>query len=132
MLEREAPGGGHGFFPLDNELGLTSDRFGLNMFAVVVRLATTLSFATAKSTAELFLPDVPATEVIEQATLGFGRFTSKWFESAPAPDDDGDVLVILFDGKGTPPTSFWAGCGCWPTIWSRVCAGVICARSIPS
>ncbi|MCP3958764.1 MAG: hypothetical protein GY719_13000 [bacterium] len=102
MLERDAPKGGHGFFPLEHELGLTSDRFGFNMLAVVVRLATTLSFATAKSTAEIFLPEVPATEVIEQTTLGFGRFTSKWFESAPAPDDDGDVLVILFDGKGTP------------------------------
>jgi hypothetical protein len=103
MLEKkDAPGGGHGFFPLDQELGLTSDRFGFNMLAVVVRLATTLSFATAKSTAELFLPEVPSTEVIEQATLGLGRFTSKWFEYASAPDDDGDVLVILFDGKGTP------------------------------
>ena len=102
MLERDAPKGGHGFFPLDQELGLTSDRFGFNMLSVVVRLATTLSFATAKSTAELFLPEVPATEVIEQATLGFGRFTSEWFESVPPPDDDGDVLVILFDGKGTP------------------------------
>jgi hypothetical protein len=102
MLERDASEGGHGFFPLDHELGLTSDRFGFNMLAVVVRLATTLSFATAKSTAELFLPEVPATEVIEQSTLGFGRFTAKWFEYAPAPDDDGDVLVILFDGKGTP------------------------------
>lgn len=102
MLERDAPRGGRGFCPLDHELGLTSDRFGFNMLAVMVRLATTLSFATAKSTAELFLPEVPATEVIEQATIGFGRFTSKWFEYAPAPKDDGDVLVILFDGKGTP------------------------------
>jgi len=102
MQEKDAPQGGHGFFPLDHELGLSSDRFGFNMLAVAVRLATMVSFATAKSTAELFLPEVPATEVIEQATLGFGRFTSKWFEYAPAPNDDGDVLVILFDGKGTP------------------------------
>ena len=101
MLEKGVDHG-HGFFPLDQQLGLTSDRFGFNMLGVVVRLATTLSFATAKSTAELFLPEVPATEVIENATLGLGRFTSKWFELAPAPDDDGDVLVILFDGKGTP------------------------------
>ena len=70
MLDRDAPQGGHGFFPLDQELGLTSDRFGFNMLDVVVRLATTLSFATAKSTAELFLPEVPATEVIEHASSG--------------------------------------------------------------
>ena len=72
------------------------------MLAVVVRLATKLSFAEAKSTAGQFLPVVPSTEVIEQATLGFGRFTSDWFESAPAPEDDGDVLVILVDSKGAP------------------------------
>ena len=102
MLEKNAPGGGRGWFPLDQELGLTSDRFGFNMLSVVVRLATTLSFATAKSTAELFLPEVPATEVIEHATLGFGRFTTSWFEYAPPPEDDGDVLVVLVDSKGTP------------------------------
>jgi hypothetical protein len=103
MLERDVePGQGQGFYPLDVMLGLTSDRFSLGVFSVVVRLATTLSFATAKSTAELFLPEVPATHVIEKATLGFGRFTNAWFEHAPAPDDDGDVLVILFDSKGAP------------------------------
>jgi hypothetical protein len=93
---------GRGFFPLDVALGLVSDRFSLGVLAVVVRLATKLSFAEAKSTAEHFLPVVPSTEVIEQATLGFGRFTSEWFEVAPPPEDDGDVLVILFDSKGAP------------------------------
>ena len=101
MLEREVEGG-QGFFPLDITLGLTSDRFSLNVFSVVVRLATTLSFTTAKKTAELFLPDVPSTEVIEKATLGLGRYTDQWFEQAPPPDDDGDVLVIMIDSKGAP------------------------------
>ena len=45
---------------------------------------------------------MPATEVIEQATLGFGRFTTAWFEYAPPPEDDGDVLIVLVDSKGTP------------------------------
>ena len=98
-------GRGHGFYPLDHELGLTAEKFSFSVLAVAVRLATMLSFATAKGTAELFLPTVPSTEVIEQATLGFGRFTQQWFESAPPPDDDGDVLVILFDSKGTPQAS---------------------------
>ena len=103
MLERGVEEGeGHGFYPLDLTLGLTTDRFSLGVFSVVVRLATTLSFATAKATAELFLPDVPATEVIEKATLGLGRFTDQWFEHAPPPEGDGDVLVIMFDGKGAP------------------------------
>lgn len=93
---------GHGFFPLDVALGLVSDRFSFDVLAMVVRLATKLTFAEAKSTAEHFLPVVPSTEVIEQATLGLGRYTAEWFEIAPPPEDDGDVLVILFDGKGAP------------------------------
>ena len=43
MLEREVkPGEGHGFYPLDVELGLTSDRFSLGLFSVVVRLVHSL------------------------------------------------------------------------------------------
>lgn len=95
-------GKGHGFYPLDHLLGLTKERFSFSVLNVVVRLASMLSFATAKSTAELFMLDVPSTEVIEQATLGFGRFTGEWFEREQPKDGDGDVLVILFDGKGTP------------------------------
>lgn len=95
-------GQGHGFYPLDQNLGLTKDKFSFGILALMVRLSTLLPFATAKATAELFLPEVPSVEVIEQATLGFGRYTQRWFEFAEPPDDDGDVLVILFDGKGTP------------------------------
>ena len=45
---------------------------------------------------------MPSTEVIEKATLGFGRFTGPWFEAAAAPEGDGDVLVVLIDSKGAP------------------------------
>jgi hypothetical protein len=34
--------------------------------------------------------------------LGLGRHTADWFEQAPAPEGDGEVLVIMFDGKGAP------------------------------
>jgi hypothetical protein len=93
---------GQGFFPLDVALGLVADRFSFGVLALVVRLATKLSFAEAKSTAELFLPVVPSTEVIEKATLGLGAFTVEWFDNAPAPEGDGDVLLILVDSKGAP------------------------------
>jgi hypothetical protein len=96
---------GRGFYPLDVALGLTADRFSLSVLAVTVRLCTALSFATAKATAELFLPHVPSTEVIEQATLGLGRYTDQWFEQAGPPDGDGDVLVILIDSKGVAQVS---------------------------
>jgi len=113
----------HGFHPLDLALGLTKDRLSISTYlkkrttmmnydellaedmlllSVCVRLATKLSFSQARSTALCFLPTVPSTEVIEQATLGFGRFTAEWFERRPAPDGDGEVLVVLIDSKGVP------------------------------
>lgn len=91
-----------GFHPLDIEIGLTKDRFSMGLLAVCVRLATKMSFSDARSTALWFLPDVPSTEVIEKASLGFGRFTAEWFEHRPAPDGDGEVLVILIDSKAVP------------------------------
>jgi hypothetical protein len=69
---------------------------------MAARLATKLSFAEARATLALFVPDAPSTEVIENTVLGLGRHTAAWFEQAPAPEGDGDVLVIMFDGKGAP------------------------------
>ena len=34
--------------------------------------------------------------------LGLGRHTGEWFKTVSAPKDDGDVLIIQIDGKGTP------------------------------
>jgi len=92
----------HGFHPLDVALGLVGDRFSWNVLALATRLATKLSFAEARATLALFVPSAPSTEVIEQAVLGLGRHTADWFEQAAAPAGDGEVLVMMFDGKGAP------------------------------
>ncbi|MFH1344331.1 MAG: hypothetical protein ABIL01_24505 [Pseudomonadota bacterium] len=92
----------HGFHPLDVSLGLLGDRFSWNVLTLAARLATKLSFADARATLAWFVPDAPSTEVIEQVVLGLGRHTADWFEQAPAPEGDGEVLVIMFDGKGAP------------------------------
>jgi hypothetical protein len=91
-----------GFHPLDVTLGLSADRFSWNVLSVSVRLATKASFAEARATAGLFLPNVPSTEVIEQSVLGLGKFTGAWFENLPAPEGDGEVLVVMIDSKGAP------------------------------
>lgn len=93
---------GGGYFPLDVAVGLTSDRFSMGVFSFAVRLATRMSFDDAHTTLGWFVPTPPSTEVIEQATLGFGRYTREWFESASAPEGDGDVLIIMADSKGIP------------------------------
>jgi len=92
----------NGFYPLDVALGLTADRMSMYLVSLATRLATKLSFASAQATLGWFLLSAPSTEVIEQAVLGLGRRTGEWFERAPAPEGDGDVLVIMIDGKASP------------------------------
>lgn len=91
-----------GFHPLDVLLGLTADRFSMPILALAVRMATKMSFAEAHATLGWFVPTPPSTEVIERATLGFGRFTEEWFEHRPPPEGDGDVLIIMIDSKAVP------------------------------
>jgi hypothetical protein len=92
----------HGFFPLDEALGLTHDRMSFSLLTVSARLALSLTFGETRSTLQLFVPSVPSTEVIEQTVLGLGAYTQAFFESAPAPMGDGEVLVVQIDGKGVP------------------------------
>lgn len=91
-----------GFHPLDVTLGLSADRFSWNVLSLSARLATKVSFAEARATLDLFLPNAPSTEVIEQTVLGLGKFTAEWFAELPAPDDEGEVLVVMIDSKGAP------------------------------
>jgi hypothetical protein len=91
-----------GFHPLDAALGLMADRISPNVLSIAARLATRMSFADAHALLRWFLPVSPSTEVIESTVLGYGRSTQEWFEAAPPPDGDGDVLVVQFDSKGVP------------------------------
>lgn len=93
---------GQGFYPLDADLGLTTDRLSFNLLSLCSRLATLLSYAKVHATLQWFLGGAPSTEVIEQTVLGLGRRTAQWFEQTPAPSDDGDVLIIQVDSKGAP------------------------------
>ncbi len=93
---------GRGFHPLDTALGLTADRVSFTLTGLAVRLATKLPFGEARDVLSWFCPTSPSTEVIERAVLGLGRHTDEWFRTAPVPNDDGQVLVILADSKGAP------------------------------
>jgi hypothetical protein len=91
-----------GFFPVDTELGLTTDGFSVGTLSRAVQLATRMSFAAAAVVCSRFLGWSPSHKTIEQATLGLGRYTAEWVEHRPAPSGDGEVLVIQFDSKATP------------------------------
>lgn len=93
---------GQGYYPLDVELGLTGDGFSLLLQSYATRLATKVSYAQAVLLLNLFLLWSPAQESIEGMVLGLGRHTTAWFEAAPAPEGDGEILVIQIDSKATP------------------------------
>ena len=94
------PGGG--YFPLDVELGLTGDGFSLTVQSLAARIATKMSYAQAVLVLTLFLRWSPAQDSLEAMVLGLGRHTAAWFEAAPAPAGDGEVLIIQIDSKATP------------------------------
>ena len=93
---------GGGYYPLDIELGLPWDGFSMLVRSYASRLATKMSYAQCVLVLTTFLGWSPCQKTIEEMVLGLGKHTSPWFESAPAPEGDGDVLIIQIDSKATP------------------------------
>lgn len=91
-----------GYFPMDTAAGLPSDGFSIGTLGRVVRLSTKMSYAAAAVLMKSFVGWSPSTKTIEEATLGFGRYTTEWVESRPPPEGDGEVLIIQIDGKAVP------------------------------
>ena len=94
--------GGNGLHPLDRALGLTADGFSMLVMSLAARLSTLVSYEQVTGLFLLFLSWSPSKTTVEKAVLGFGRYSQEWFESAPAPEGDGEVLVIQIDSKATP------------------------------
>ena len=91
-----------GYYPLDLELGLPLDGFSMLVRSYVTLLATKMSYAQAVVVLTGFLQWSPCQKTLEEMVLGLGKHTREWFESASAPNDDGEVLVIQIDSKATP------------------------------
>ena len=86
--------GGNGYHPLDVELELTRDGFSPWVIQFVTRLATRMSFASARSLCRAVLGWSPSTEAIENLVLGLGRQARPFMQQQAAPAQDGEVLVI--------------------------------------
>ncbi len=97
-----SPERGGGRYPLDEKLELVADGFSLGLLGRAVQVATKMSYEAAAMMLRSFLGWSPSTTSIEEATLGLGRYTSRWFETAPVPTDDGEILVIQIDSKAVP------------------------------
>jgi len=87
---------------LDVELGLTGDGFSMLIQSLATRIATKMSYAQAVAALTMFLHWSPAQDNIESMVLGLGKHMGAWFEAAPAPEGNGEVLVIQIDSKATP------------------------------
>ena len=93
---------GGGAYPLDRALKIPAEGFSLGLTSLMTRLATKVSYAQTTLLLRCFLGWSPSTTSLERAVLGLGKRTAAWFEAAPLPVGDGDVLVIMIDSKATP------------------------------
>jgi hypothetical protein len=91
-----------GYYPLDIELGLPCDGFSMLVRSYAVRLATKMSYSQCVAVLSTFLQWSPCQKTVEEMVLGLGKHTGQWFESAPAPENDGEVLIVQIDSKATP------------------------------
>jgi len=91
-----------GHFPLDVSLGLAADGFSMLIRSLGARVATQMSYGQAVCQLTLFMGWSPCQRTLEQFVLGLGRQSGDWFEAAPAPENDGEVLVVQIDSKGIP------------------------------
>lgn len=91
-----------GYYPLDIELGLPRDGFSMLVRSYAARLATKMSYAQCVTVFGSFLQWSPCQKTIEEMVLGLGKHTHQWFASSPAPENDGEILIVQIDSKATP------------------------------
>jgi len=95
-------GQGGGYYPLDRALCLPPDGFSLHLVGLITLLATKMSYAQVTLVVHSFLGWSPSQTTVERSVLGLGQQTAAWFENAPVPENDGEVLIIQVDSKATP------------------------------
>lgn len=90
--------------PVDRELGLCSG-FSLGVVLATTRLCAQMAFASARQTFEEFCAWAPSPRAVLRMVDALGGRARAFLEQAPAPEDDGDVLVLQVDAKGAPTIS---------------------------
>ena len=87
--------------PVDRALGLCGG-FSLSTVLSVTRLSAQLAFANARTTFAQFCEWSPSQRSTLRMVDTVGAEARPFLEAAPAPDDDGEILVIQVDGGGAP------------------------------
>ena len=89
---------------VDRELGLCSG-FSLGVLAAMTRLCAQMAFASARATFLATYEWAPSPRATLRMVDTVGAEAQAFLESCPAPDDDGEILVVQVDGGGAPMIS---------------------------
>ena len=87
--------------PIDRALGLCSG-FSLATVLAVTRLCAQLAFVNARATFAQFCEWAPSQRSTLRMVDAVGAQARPFLEAAPAPEDDGEILVIQADGGAAP------------------------------
>jgi hypothetical protein len=90
--------------PLDRELGLVSG-FTLPVVTTLTRLCAQMAFASAREVFRSIFEWSPSSRAVLRMVDAMGAEVRPFLDEVPAPEDDGEVLVITVDGKGAPTIS---------------------------
>jgi hypothetical protein len=90
--------------PVDRELGLCAG-FSLGVVTDIARLCAQQAFASARNTFKQFCEWMPSPRAVLRMIDATGTKARPFLEQAPAPVDDGEILMIQVDGKGAPTIS---------------------------
>ena len=90
--------------PLDRELGLPGG-FTLPVVLTVAKFCAHMAFAPARALLHGLFGWAPSPRAVLRMVDAVGAEARPFLVDAPAPDGDGEVLVITVDGKGAPSIS---------------------------
>jgi|APSaa5957512622_1039677.scaffolds.fasta_scaffold33853_1 hypothetical protein len=88
--------------PFDREIGLAAGRMSLGVHLIVALLVAKMPFESSHDVMGAFGGYVPATRSMHGIVDGLGPQAAQYMEDLPAPDDDGEILVLECDHKGAP------------------------------
>jgi hypothetical protein len=87
--------------PVDRELGLCGS-FSLGTVMAITKLCAQMAFGSARATFRDFHEWMPSPRATLRMVDGVGGEAMGFLEACPAPDEDGEILVIEVDGRGAP------------------------------
>lgn len=89
---------------IDRELGLCAG-FSLGVVLAITKLCAQMAFLPARETFRDAHEWTPSPRAALRMVDAVGDHARAFLEAAPAPTDDGEVLVIQVDGRGAPMIS---------------------------